>query len=264
MRSDRFVISFLAALAMLALAPPAAFAQYDVPHAVLSGGGGISTGSHIIYGAVGQPMIGIVTGPSNRVKGGFWYLAEISSTVDVAIAMFYGELFEDVVVLTWALSEGATFEGYNVYRSETTEEAFERINEALVIDLTYRDRTAEPGKSYLYRVGAVDEGRETFTPAMTIALPPKPLTLYQNYPNPFNPSTSIAFYNPRMDRVSIIIYDVTGSKVRTLLDGTMPVGKHVIPWDGRNDGGNAVGSGVYCYRLIAGKKAMTKKLVIVR
>jgi hypothetical protein len=209
-------------------------------------------------------MIGVVTGPNNRVKGGFWYLAEISSTVDVAIAMFSGELSEDAVILTWALSAGSTFEGFNVYRSETTEEAFERINEALVTEMTYRDETAEPGKSYLYRIGAVDRGKETFSPAMTMKLPAKPLSLYQNYPNPFNPSTAIVFYNPRREQVSITIYNVAGSRVRTLLDSTMPVGKHVIPWDGRNDGGNTVGSGVYYYRLTAGKKTMTRKMVVVR
>jgi hypothetical protein len=264
MRSDRFVAYFLAALAVLALAPPAAFAQYDVPHAVMGGGGGISTGSHIVYGTVGQPMIGIVTGPNDWVKGGFWYLAEISSTVDVAIAMFYGELLEDAVILTWAPSAGFTFEGFNVYRSETTEEAFERINVVLVTEMTYRDETAEPGKSYLYRIGAVDMGKEIFSPAMTMKLPARPLTLYQNYPNPFNPSTSIVFYNPQKDQVSIIIYDVKGSRVRTLLDSTMPVGKHVIPWNGTNDGGNTVGSGVYYYRLTASKKTMTRKMVVVR
>jgi flagellar hook assembly protein FlgD len=72
------------------------------------------------------------------------------------------------------------------------------------------------------------------------------------------------FYNPHPEQVSLVIYDVSGANVRTLLDRRMPAGKHVIPWDGTNDGGRAVGSGVYYYRLMAGKKIMTKKLVVVR
>ncbi len=99
---------------------------------------------------------------------------------------------------------------------------------------------------------------------MTVTLPQKPLTLYQNYPNPFNPSTAISFYNPVQQPVNIAIYDVSGARVRTLRDGAMAAGKHSIPWNGTNDAGATVGSGVYYYRLIAGKQSITKKMVVVR
>jgi flagellar hook assembly protein FlgD len=99
---------------------------------------------------------------------------------------------------------------------------------------------------------------------MTVTLPPKPLTLYQNYPNPFNPSTAISFYNPAQQLVNIAIYDVSGARVRMLCDRVMAAGKHSIPWNGTNDSGATVGSGVYYYRLVAGKTNLTKKMVVVR
>ena len=263
MRGKWLLLCILGAL-IAAWPPQGAVAQENVPHCVIAGGGGVSSGSHIVYGTIGQPAIGVMTGPSNWAKGGFWYLAAISSTVDVAIVAFSSEIVDDAVVLTWTPAADASFRGYNVYRSETTEEAFTRINGELVTETTYRDKTVEPGKTYLYQIGAEVGEREVFSLTMSATTPPRPLTLYQNYPNPFNPSTSIVFYNPHPEQVSLVIYDVSGANVRTLLDRRMPVGKHVIPWDGTNDGGRAVGSGVYYYRLMAGKKIMTKKLVVVR
>jgi hypothetical protein len=59
-------------------------------------------------------------------------------------------------------------------------------------------------------------------------------------------------------------YDVSGAKVRTLVDAAKPVGRHVVQWDGKNENGSRVGSGVYSYRLTAGKHVITKKLVIIR
>jgi len=264
MGSKQLLYCFLVVVCALTLRPPEALAQYDVPHAVLAGGGGIAAGTHIVYGTVGQPVIGISAGGENRAKAGFWYLAGISSTVDVAFAACAGELRDDAVVISWVLSASGGFDGYNVYRSEKAEEEFGRINAALVRETSYRDETAAPGNTYLYRVGAVKGEKETFSLTMTVTLPPKPLTLYQNYPNPFNPSTAISFYNPVQQLVSVAIYDVSGARVRMLCDRVMAVGKHSIPWNGTNDAGSTVGSGVYYYRLIAGKENLTKKMVVVR
>ncbi len=264
MGSKQLLFCFLAVACALTLRPTEALAQYDVPHAVLAGGGGVATGTHIVYGTVGQPVIGVAAGGDNRAKAGFWYLAGISSTVDVAFAACASELREDAVVLSWTPSAGAGFDGYNVYRSETAEKEFVRINPALVHETSYRDETAAPGNTYIYRIGAVNGNRESFSLTMTVTLPPKPLTLYQNYPNPFNPSTAISLYNPVQQPVNIAIYDVSGARVRMLCNRVMAVGKHSIPWNGTNDAGVSVGSGVYYYRLIAGKTSLTKKMVVVR
>ena len=262
---NRLVILFL--VSALLLFPLAALAQYQVLHGTFGNGGGVVNGDHVVYNTVGQPVIGIAMGSENIVKAGFWYAAGISSTVDVAITSFFGELEDDAVLLTWSAAASTTFDGFNVYRSPGSEEAFARINEDLVAPEranSYRDDTALPGQSYLYRIGAISQESEWTSQTISIAIPPKPTTLYQNYPNPFNPSTSIAFYLPAERQVALVIYDVSGARVRTLVDGMQSIGKHVVHWDGRNENGSQVGSGVYYYRLTAGKDVITKKLVIIR
>jgi len=243
-------------------------AEYQVLHGTFGNGGGIrSGGGYICYDTAGQPAIGIAAGASNIVKAGFWYCAGISSTVDVAITSFFGALKDDAVVLSWSTSASTSFDGFNVYRSEEAEEAFAKLNAALIpreLGGIYTDETALGGTTYLYRIGAVSSEGEWFSQSVSLTLPPRPTSLYQNYPNPFNPSTSIPYYLSRACRASIAIYDISGRNVRTLADRLETAGRHAIPWDGTNNSGVQVGSGVYYYRLKAGKDSITKKLVVVR
>lgn len=73
--------------------------------------------------------------------------------------------------------------------------------------------------------------------------------LYQNYPNPFNPETTIRFQIGSPQKVSLVIYDILGRKVRTLINNNMLPGVHAIKWDGRNKEGSSASSGIYFYRL---------------
>jgi hypothetical protein len=94
---------------------------------------------------------------------------------------------------------------------------------------------------------------------------PTEFTLYQNYPNPFNPSTTIEFALPQPEKVRLLIYDVRGNLVRTLLDGVeKSMGYHQQAWDSRNDRGESVGSGAYFYRLEAGSYSKTTKMLLVK
>ncbi|MCK6620212.1 MAG: T9SS type A sorting domain-containing protein [Calditrichaceae bacterium] len=93
---------------------------------------------------------------------------------------------------------------------------------------------------------------------------PTEFSLQQNYPNPFNPSTTIAFALPRQGKVKLEIFDILGRRVRSLLDQPMQPGRFKIEWDGRNAGGEAVASGVYFYRLVAGDFVGVKKMVLLR
>jgi hypothetical protein len=83
---------------------------------------------------------------------------------------------------------------------------------------------------------------------------PKFFTLSQNYPNPFNPSTNIDFTIPTCStrRVQLLIYDIRGRMVRELLDEEKEPGRYSVWWDGRDEKGMEVGSGVYLYRLVVG------------
>ncbi len=84
------------------------------------------------------------------------------------------------------------------------------------------------------------------------------------HPNPFNPSTTLSFTLPSPARAELAVYSVTGQWVRTLLDGTVSAGSHSVVWDGRDDSGKPVSSGVYLSRLTTGKRTATGKMVLVR
>lgn len=88
--------------------------------------------------------------------------------------------------------------------------------------------------------------------------------LEQNFPNPFNPSTTIAFSLKDAANVDLTIYDVAGRRVRNLVDERRDRGVYQITWDGQNDSGSRVASGVYFYKMIAGSFTDTKKLTILK
>ena len=85
-----------------------------------------------------------------------------------------------------------------------------------------------------------------------------------NYPNPFNPETTIPFAVPDVVYVSIEIFDILGQRVKTLVDREMNAGTYSVVWNGRDDAGRDVASGVYLYRIVAGEFAAKRRLLLVR
>jgi hypothetical protein len=83
-------------------------------------------------------------------------------------------------------------------------------------------------------------------------------------PNPFNPTTTIAYSLALAGDAELVVYDVTGRRVRTLVDGFVTAGDHEVRWDGRDDGGEVVSSGVYFYRLRAGDVVETQRMVLLK
>lgn len=93
-----------------------------------------------------------------------------------------------------------------------------------------------------------------------------PLTyaISHNYPNPFNPTTTIKYQLPQMSDVKLVIYNVLGQKMRTLINKQVEAGHHSVVWDGRNDSGRQVATGVYVYRFQAADYARTMKMLMLR
>lgn len=93
---------------------------------------------------------------------------------------------------------------------------------------------------------------------------PRVFALYSNAPNPFNPLTTIRFDMPRSAQVHLEILDVSGRRVRTLVDGTVDAGARSVVWDGRDGSGQPVGSGMYFYKLDAGDFHATRKMTLLK
>ena len=94
---------------------------------------------------------------------------------------------------------------------------------------------------------------------------PKEFNLSQNYPNPFNPTTSISYTLSKNLKVTLDVYNVLGQKVRTLIDNELQkAGEHVTQWNGRDESGYTMPSGMYFYRLSAGDQVQQRKMVLLK
>ncbi len=95
-------------------------------------------------------------------------------------------------------------------------------------------------------------------------LPPSDFFVYQNYPNPFNPTTQIRYILPVSGYVKADIYTVFGEKVKTLFSGDQPGGHHSMVWDGTNQLGQKMSSGIYYLQIDAGKYRAVKKMTLLK
>ena len=116
----------------------------------------------------------------------------------------------------------------------------------------------------------VQESRNAYATVTSLRNPDMPevstgFSLYANYPNPFNPTTTISYALPVRGKVKLAIYNLLGQQIRTLVNAEQPAGVHQVQWDGRNDAGKQVSSGIYFYQLKAGNSFLeTKKMVLLR
>jgi hypothetical protein len=172
------------------------------------------------------------------------------------------------VEVTWRLSQMDENVQFRVLRKEEGGAAYGAPSENVESDglsFTYRDEIAEPGATYRYRVEYVDgSGVHILFETDPVAVPALQLALHQNSPNPFNPSTTISYYLPERMRVRLDVYDVSGRLVARLVDEEQQLGDKAVQWDGRGMHGERVSSGVYYYRLQAGKDVISRTMVLLK
>jgi hypothetical protein len=105
----------------------------------------------------------------------------------------------------------------------------------------------------------------TITPVEGDIVLPTEFSLGQNYPNPFNPTTKMSYALPKEAQVTFEIYNVLGVRIRTLLAGqTKSAGFYTMTWDGKDDAGNSMSSGIYLYRINAGSFISSKKMTLLK
>ncbi len=193
----------------------------------------------------------------------------IFAPVAVMLQGFEAKNGPEGVELSWQLSEVDGDISFSVSRRMALGGTFDELGSVEIEHegdtYTCIDTDAEPGESYVYRVDYV-LGDETVVLFETEAVqtPAAPLALHQNVPNPFNPVTEISYYLPAAADVLLEVYDVTGKRVAAIVRGREDKGLHVVTWQGVDESGRAVASGIYFYRLRAGKEVVSKKMVLLR
>ena len=100
--------------------------------------------------------------------------------------------------------------------------------------------------------------------AIDDATTPAPISKLSNYPNPFNPNTTIAFTLAKAGKVSLSIYNMKGQLVKTLQQGNLESGDHRLNWNGLDDNGMEVSSGLYLYRLESEGYTQTNKMLLMK
>ncbi|MCE5270250.1 carboxypeptidase regulatory-like domain-containing protein [bacterium] len=120
------------------------------------------------------------------------------------------------------------------------------------------DITADRALNFRLGEGLLDDS-ETTGPAL-----PKAFEMSQNYPNPFNPSTTIQYDLPQAGHVQIKVFDIRGRVVATLVNREETAGSHTVQWNGREDSGRALSSGVYFYRMETASFNRTRKMVLLK
>jgi len=196
-------------------------------------------------------------------------VTESGNLVATLLASFSARFMENCITVTWTLSEVDEDVQFFIQRANANNGQFEELAHSEIErkgqTFSYSDFAIEPGKSYRYRVDVgADDGRKVLFEVGPISVACTSLALFQNYPNPFNPSTTISYYLPADDRVSLEIYDAAGRVMARLVEGEQPSGHYSIRWRGRDTRGDLAPSGVYFYRLKVGKRALTRKMILLR
>jgi len=184
----------------------------------------------------------------------------------VNIITFNARIVDQHVELFWEVEQAEKFFGFEIQKSYNNLDFFKiGFIEFHEKDkhFNYLDKSDNWGRLN-YRLKLIDRSGEfNYSDTITIDITSaKSFTLYQNYPNPFNSETVIRFLITQNEQVSLRIFDITGRKVKLLLSDYKHAGNYSIKWDGTDNLGNKVASGIYIYQLKMNKQILTKKMFL--
>ena len=190
---------------------------------------------------------------------------------DVLFASASASVEGGCVTVAWQTSSAVPAASFSIERSESREGTFTSLGIPVVtvdaLSFSSTDCSVVPGATYCYRIvleGASGE-RELYGPIeVHVDAAPAAYRAYEAYPNPFNPSCTIRYDLPEGASVSLQVFDVSGSLVRTLVDGWREPGVYREIWDGRTDDDSPLPSGIYFYHIKAGEFAATRKMLLLR
>jgi hypothetical protein len=179
--------------------------------------------------------------------------------------------------LNFAL-QAAALQGYNIYRfvdSPVPVDPQHLIGQVDANTTTFTDENVTNGTFFYVVTAQYDEGESAASNeasvnvtsvADDISTLPETYRLEQNFPNPFNPATTIHFTLPlsHTGTVMVEIYNIQGEKVKTLVNGRKTAGVYQVEWDGKDERGQIVTSGLYFYRLQTESFIQNKKMILIK
>ncbi|MBU1101362.1 MAG: T9SS type A sorting domain-containing protein [Bacteroidetes bacterium] len=178
---------------------------------------------------------------------------------------------------SWILPTQSTSElSYEVEIADNEQMASPQVMNA--DNLSVEAQNLTDGQQYFWRVRSKTDageyslysGQASFTVNSSITTLeevsgiPIEFNVSQNYPNPFNPSTTIKFSLPAAEKVSVKVFDLLGREMITLLDTQLEAGNHSVVWNGENQFGNAVSTGIYFYKVKSGSNVVTRKMILMK
>jgi hypothetical protein len=196
----------------------------------------------------------------------------IEAPVAVRLKSFDANVRDGAAVLHWETSVEAGLNGFQITRAENERGIYEAATHEMIpargnetgASYEYRDDAIRPNRTYWYKLVEITPdgpGAEFGPYSVSFRLTNG---LEQNMPNPFNPVTTIKYSIAHDLDVRLVVYDVAGRRVRSLVDQRQRADVYRITWDGTNDRGERVASGMYFYRLVAGKFVSTRKMLLLK
>ena len=265
------VLACLTAATLLALSSPALAVKRGT-ESVNCGGAASQSASYKAHDTIAQCPIGPVgEGGGMRIYDGFW-LTLPGINVPVQGMVFATLSDAGTPLIRWTVGSLAGLDGFNVYRATAEDGPFALLNDDPLraeSPGSYEDATTWPQTTFWYEVRAVfPGGTEDIiygSPAEVRTGGHLALTLYPLRPNPSRGSTTIRFDIPdHSGPVHLVIYSVSGQRVCTVVEGPVDRGRHERTWDGNDNHGRPVASGVYFARLLVDGKSSDQKVMVLR
>ena len=179
----------------------------------------------------------------------------------------------DHVTLNW---EDVNIDGFSYYILErSTSDNFNTdVVSNYLFNNFFEDYQLEYETEYFYRVAYFADELSEYSDTLSIVLEqlnndsdvqsPSSFKLYSNYPNPFNPLTTIEYFLPKKEFVSITVYDILGNVVNNLVNENQNSGNQTVSWNAKNNFGDYMSAGMYVYTIQAGEFKATRKMVLLK
>lgn len=216
---------------------------------------------------LGETLMSFVENPLNTT-------AILKDPYPIELSSFSAQIIEAKVKLLWTTESESENLGFNIYRTDDYDGPYHRLNHQLIAGAVnsskvqqyeFIDNNSSINRIYYYRLSDIDlNGLETMHDPIKVHVDaPRSFRLIGNYPNPFNPETTVRFSLANHTHTTLVIYDLIGRKINTLVDAELEAGYHTIRWNGTDELGNRQSTGIYfCHMIVKGYKQTIKMYLI--